>query len=76
MSLTDLLSLQVLAYLGALEYSPEFNAKLAAKELLPPGSPMEVESRGATILACRKVTEALKVGVKVDMNLAIEEESL
>lgn len=43
---------QALAYLGALEYSPELMELLRSGKHLPNGSPEEVELRGASIWVC------------------------
>uniref|UniRef100_A0A0N4VUB4 Queuosine 5'-phosphate N-glycosylase/hydrolase n=1 Tax=Haemonchus placei TaxID=6290 RepID=A0A0N4VUB4_HAEPC len=43
---------QALAYLGALEYSPELVKLLKSGQLLPNGSAEEVELRGASIWVC------------------------
>lgn len=51
---------QVLAYFGALRYSPRLTAILEKGSLLQNGSREEMEIRGATIHACELVKEELK----------------
>lgn len=51
---------QVLAYFGALRYSPHLSTLLDKGYILESGSKEEVEIRGATIHACELVREQLK----------------
>lgn len=50
---------QVLRRLGLLVYAPDLEARIDRYELLPPGSPEEVEIRAATIWACEALRHAL-----------------
>ncbi|XGW31907.1 hypothetical protein V3C99_010239 [Haemonchus contortus] len=51
---------QALAYLGALEYSPELVKLLKSGQLLPNGSAEEVELRGASIWVCERIVSAIQ----------------
>ncbi|KAK6021007.1 hypothetical protein OSTOST_13331 [Ostertagia ostertagi] len=51
---------QALAYLGALEYSPELIKLLKSGEILPNGSAEEVELRGASIWVCERIVSAIR----------------
>ncbi len=50
---------QVLRGLGLLVYDPDLAARIDRYDLLPAGSPEEVEIRAATIWACGEVRRAL-----------------
>ncbi|MCS7002039.1 MAG: queuosine salvage family protein [Dehalococcoidia bacterium] len=49
---------QVLRALGALRYAPSLADRVARRELLPPGSPEEVEIRAATVQAVERLRAA------------------
>lgn len=51
---------QALAYLGALEYSPELMELLRSGKHLPNGSPEEVELRGASIWVCERIVQTIQ----------------
>ena len=54
---------QVLRHLGVLVYRPELAAKVDAKQLIPQGSPEEVEIRAHTIIAVERLCHELeKIG--------------
>ena len=50
---------QVLRALGVLAYDPKLAERIARREIIPPGSPAEVEIRAATIWACELLRRAL-----------------
>ena len=50
---------QVLRGLGILTYAPSLAARIAAREVIPAGSPAEIEIRAATIWACELLRRAL-----------------
>jgi hypothetical protein len=50
---------QVLRALGVLTYDPRLADRVARYEIIPPGSPAEVEIRAATVWACELLRQAL-----------------
>jgi hypothetical protein len=50
---------QVLRALGVLAYEPRLAERIARREIIPPGSPAEVEIRAATIWSCELLRQAL-----------------
>ncbi|HRA47930.1 MAG TPA: queuosine salvage family protein [Thermomicrobiales bacterium] len=53
---------QVLRGFGALQYASELDTAIAARTLIPAGSPWEVEIRAATIWACEWLRQILAEG--------------
>ena len=50
---------QVLRRFGVLHYTPELTAALQARQLIPAGSPWEIEIRAGTIWACELIRQKL-----------------
>jgi hypothetical protein len=51
---------QVLRQFDVLRYSPELEAALQARQLIPANSPWELEIRAATVWACELIRQALE----------------
>ena len=57
---------QVLRHMGILQYSPSLAKRIDSRELIPPGSPEEVEIRATTIWAVELLLEELgRLGLKM-----------
>ncbi len=55
---------QVLRHYGALTYSDELAARIDNRQIIPSGSPEEIEIRAATLIACNRL-QALRPDMKL-----------